>query len=103
MLWRLITAEPNSQDLPTTVDWERSMAYCSDMYPCKVLEGFYPWCLIAQVCNQIDPRQHEHVGHSPADIFVYLLYAVYEAADKENCGVRLFFADYYKGFWYDWS
>ena len=30
ILWRLIT----------TVDWERSTAYRSDVYPCKVLEGF---------------------------------------------------------------
>lgn len=98
MLWGLITAEPNSQDLSTTVEWEQSTAYRSDMYPCKVLEGFYPCCLIAQVSHQIDPRPYEHAGHSPADVLVYLLHAVYEAVDTENCGVRLFFADYSKGF-----
>lgn len=48
--------------------------------------------------HQIDPHQHERAGHSAADALVYLLQAVYEAVDTGNCGVRLFFADYSKGF-----
>ena len=48
--------------------------------------------------HQIDPRQYARAGHSPADALVHLLQAVYEAADTENCGVRLFSADYSNGF-----
>ena len=68
------------------------------MYPCKVLEGFTLDHLIAQVSHQIDPRQYERAGHSPTDSLVHLLQAVYEVVDTGKCGVRLFFADYSKGF-----
>ena len=64
----------------------------------KVLEGFTQDHLITQVSNLIDPRQFPHAGHSTTDALVYLLQAVYEAVDTGNCGARLFFADYSKGF-----
>lgn len=66
--------------------------------PLQGFGGFYPCRLIAQVSHQIDPRQYARAGHSPAGALVHLLQAVYEAADTENCGVRLFSADYSNGF-----
>ena len=58
MLWRLITAEPNSQDLSTTMDWERSTAYHSDVYPCKVFTHAV-WlrrCLTRSILANISER-----------------------------------------------
>jgi len=54
--------------------------------------------LVTQVSYQIDPRQFARAGHSTTDALVYLLHAVYEAVDTRNCGARLLFADYSKGF-----
>lgn len=48
--------------------------------------------------HQINPRQFARAGHSTTDALIYLLQAVYEAVDTGNCGARLFFADYSKGF-----
>ena len=48
--------------------------------------------------HQIDHHQYARAGHSTTDALVYLLQALYEAVDTGNCGVRLFFADYSKGF-----
>ena len=63
-----------------------------------VPEGFTWDCLITQVSHLIDPCQFAQAGHSTTNVLVYLLQAVYEAVDTGNCGARLFFADYSKGF-----
>ena len=44
------------------------------------------------------PRQFARASHSTSDALVYLLQAIYEALDTGNCGARLFFADFSKGF-----
>ena len=63
-----------------------------------MLEGFPRDPVIIQVSHQIDPRQFARAEQSTTDALVYLLQAVYEAADTGSCGARLFFADYSKGF-----
>ena len=63
-----------------------------------MFEGFTRDRLITQVSHRIDPRQFARARHSTTVALVYLLQAVYEAVDTGNCGARLFFADYSKGF-----
>ena len=64
----------------------------------KVMEGFVRDRIVAKVSSEIDPRQFARAGHSTTDALVYLLQAIYEALDTGNCGARLFFADFSKGF-----
>ena len=63
-----------------------------------MFEGFTQDRLITKVSHLIDPRQFARAGNSTTDALVYLLQAVYEAVDTGNCGARLFFPDYSKGF-----
>ena len=64
----------------------------------KVMEGFVPDRNVAKVSSAIDLCQFARAGHSTTDALVYLLQAIYEALDTGNCGARLFFADFSKGF-----
>ena len=45
-----------------------------------------------------DPRQYAREGHSTMDALIYILQAIHEATDCGNCGARMFFTDYSKGF-----
>lgn len=47
---------------------------------------------------KFDPRQYAREGHSAADALIYILQVIHEATDSGNCGARMFFADYSKGF-----
>ena len=53
------------------------------------MEGFARSRLVAQISENLDPRQYEREGHSTA---------IPEATDSGNCEARMFFADYSKGF-----
>ena len=64
----------------------------------KVIEGFALSWLVAQISENLDPRQYAWEGHSTTDASIYILQAIYEATDSGNCGVKMFFADYSKGF-----
>ena len=64
----------------------------------KVMEGFARNRLVAQISENFDPRQYTREGHSTTDALIYILQAIHEATDSGNCGARMFFADYSKGF-----
>ena len=44
------------------------------------------------------PRQYARQGHSTLHALIYLMQAIHEAIDSGNCSVRIFFADFTKGF-----
>ena len=62
----------------------------------KVTEGFARSGLIVQISEKLDP--HQYAGHSTTDTLIYILLAIHEATDRGNCGARMFFANYSKGF-----
>ena len=64
----------------------------------KVMEGFVRDRIVAKVSSAIDPHQFARAGHSTTDALVYLLQAICEALHIWNCGGRLFYADFSKGF-----
>ena len=64
----------------------------------KVMEGFARNRLVAQISENFDPRQYTREGHSTTDALIYIVQAIHEATDSGNCGARMFFADYSKGF-----
>ena len=53
---------------------------------------------MAQISEKLDPRQYARQGHFTTDALIYILQAIHEATDGGNCGARMFFADYSKGF-----
>ena len=63
------------------------------------MEGFVRDRLVDSVPVHLDPRQYARAGFSTTDALVYLLQAIYEAADTGKfCAARLFLADFSKGF-----
>ena len=64
----------------------------------KVLEGFTNKRLLRQMSDTIDPRQYARHGHSTVHALIYLMQAIHEAIDSGNYSVRIFFADFTKGF-----
>lgn len=64
----------------------------------KVLEGFTNKRLPGQLSDTIDSRQYARHGHSTVHALIYLMQAIHEAIDSGNCSVRIFFADFIKGF-----
>ena len=64
----------------------------------KIMEDFIRVRLLNQVADNLDPRQYAREGHSTTDALVYLLQAVHKATDSRNCGTRILFTDFTKGF-----
>ena len=64
----------------------------------KPMEGVAHSRLEEQIQEKLDPRQYAREGHSTTDTLIYMLHAIHEATDRRNCGARMFFADYSKGF-----
>ena len=64
----------------------------------KVMEGFTRSRLVAQISEKLDPRPYAREGHSTTEALIYILQVIHEATDAGNCGARMFFADYSKGF-----
>ena len=62
------------------------------------MKGFALSRLVAQISEKLEPRQYAREGHSTTDALIYILQAIHEATDSGNCGARMFFADYSKGF-----
>ena len=48
--------------------------------------------------EKLDSRQYAREGHSTTDALIYILQVIHEVTDSGNCGTRLFFMDYSKGF-----
>ncbi|XP_032237538.2 uncharacterized protein LOC116618187 [Nematostella vectensis] len=64
----------------------------------KVLEGFTLQPLFHQVLHQLDWLQFAVAGKSTTEALVYVMHIIFEALDKGDCWVRLFFSDFSKGF-----
>ena len=62
------------------------------------MEGFVRSRLVSYLDGKIDPRQYARKGHSTTDALLYMLQAIYEAVDSGDAVVRIFFADFAKGF-----
>ena len=65
----------------------------------KIVKGFTCTRLLSQLIkDKLDPRQYARKKHSTTDALPYALQAIYVAVDSDEAGVRLFFADFFKGF-----
>ena len=62
------------------------------------MEGFTCNRLLPSLIGKLDPRQYVHKEHSTTDAILYMLQAIYEGVDSGYSGVRIFFADFSKGF-----
>lgn len=64
----------------------------------KVLEGFTLKSLLLQVADKMDSKQFSLPNKSTTHALVYLLHSVLAALESGQCSIRLFFADFRKGF-----
>ena len=64
----------------------------------KIMEGFTLNLLYKQVVDQLDNKQFAVCGKSTTHALVYLVHCILEYLDKGACYVRLFLADFSKGF-----
>ena len=64
----------------------------------KILEGFTLNRILPTILPQLDNKQFAVAGKSPEQAVVYILYLALEALDRGSCSLRMFFADFCKGF-----
>ena len=64
----------------------------------KVLEGFTLSRVYPSIVGNLDRNQFAVAGKSTEQALVYLLHLALEALDRSGCYLRLFFADFRKGF-----
>ena len=64
----------------------------------KVLEGFTLARVYPSIVGNLDRNQFAVAGKSTEQALVYLLHLALEALDRGGCYLRLFFADFKKGF-----
>ena len=64
----------------------------------KVMEGFTLSRILPSILQKLDVKQFAVSGKSTEHALAYILHLTLEALDKGNCAVRLFFADFRKGF-----
>lgn len=64
----------------------------------KVMEGFTLTRILPTILPQLDNKQFAVAGKSTEQALVYIIHLALEALDKGNCSLRLFFADFCKGF-----
>ena len=64
----------------------------------KVFEGFTLSRILPSILDKLDNNQFAVQGKSTDQALVYLLHLALEALDRGNCSIRLFFADFRKGF-----
>ena len=62
------------------------------------MEGFMLQSLMSEVGHKLDPKQFALLGKSTTQALVYLLHVIHAALDQGHCSVRIFFADFKKGF-----
>ena len=62
------------------------------------MEGFMLQSLMSEVGHKLDPKQCSLPGKSTTQALVYLLHVIHAALDQGHCSVRIFFADFKKGF-----
>ena len=64
----------------------------------KFHEGFTLDLLAAEVSDKLDIKQYSVSGKSTTHALVYMLHIILAALDKGNNLIRIFFADFSKGF-----
>ena len=64
----------------------------------KVMEGFILEPLLDDITDKIDPCQIAMKSRSTTQALVLVLHNILEALDRGGCSVRVFFADFSKGF-----
>jgi hypothetical protein len=64
----------------------------------KVMEGFTLKSLLLQVADKMDSMQFSLPSKSTTHALVYLLHSILAALESGQCSVRIFFADFRKGF-----
>ena len=64
----------------------------------KLLEGFTLKLLLSQVADQLDPKQFSLPKKSTTQAVVYMLHSVLAGPESGQYFVRIFFADFKKGF-----
>ena len=64
----------------------------------KVMEGFTLKSLLLQVADKMDSMQFSLPSKSTTHALVYLLHSTLAALESGQCSVRIFFADFRKGF-----
>jgi hypothetical protein len=62
------------------------------------MERFTINSLMPQVIDQLDPKQSALPNKSTTHALVYLLHQIFAALDSGHNSIRLFFADFRKGF-----
>jgi hypothetical protein len=62
------------------------------------MEGFTLTKLFAQIESKLDTKQFALPGKSTTHALTYLLHIILSALENGSCSVRLFFADFKKGF-----
>jgi len=62
------------------------------------MEGFTLQPLFDQVCENLDHKQFALEGKSTTHALVYLLHVILQSLDDGHSFVRVFFADFSKGF-----
>ena len=62
------------------------------------MEGFTLKSLMSDVGHQLDPKQFALPKKSTTQALVYLLHVILASLDHGHCSVRIFFADFKKGF-----
>ena len=64
----------------------------------KIMEGFTLYTILPTILPQLDNKQFAVAGKSPEQAVVYILHLALEALDRGSCSLRMFFADFCKGF-----
>ena len=64
----------------------------------KRLEGFTLKLLLLQVADQLDLKQFSLPKKSTTQAVVYMLHSILAGLESGQCSVRIFFADFKKGF-----
>ena len=64
----------------------------------NVMQGFTLTRILPTILPQLDNKQFAVAGKSPEQVIIYVLHLSLEALDKGNCSLRLFLADFSKGF-----
>ena len=62
------------------------------------MEGFVLKSLTSEVAHKLDPKQFALPTKSTTHALVYFLHLVLSALDSGQCSIRIFFADFKKGF-----
>ena len=64
----------------------------------KVMEGFVLESLTSEVGHKLDPKQFALSTKSTTQTLVYILHLILSALDRGQCSIRIFFANFKKGF-----